>query len=275
MRSRAARNASGRLGASSAWFGKRIECPNCGVSFVFESLLAGTDTVDVARLSTSDTRSDGREAPESSQERPLPSKIGRYVPSRELGQGGFGVVYLAQDPVLCRDVALKLPYFKHGERGAKTNTVKAARFTKEAQSAAKLRHPNIVGVFDQWRRQTGPFIVYEYIPGRTLEHELAERKYSETEAVQLITILADALAYASENEIVHRDIKPANIMIDLNGRPQVMDFGLAESMHDGKATTGGKIAGLRSTCRLNRRAAKLTSMRLRINTAWAESFSRC
>jgi tRNA A-37 threonylcarbamoyl transferase component Bud32 len=162
-----------------------------------------------------------------------------------LGAGGFGVVYLAADPALDRDVAIKLPIAKLRDRSQSDAGGVLGRFAKEARSAAKLRHPNIVSVFDHGESEQGAYIVYEYVPGRTLEDLIkAESEFlTEEQAIEWIAVLAEAISYAAGEGIVHRDIKPANIMIDTQGRPQIMDFGLAEVLKGGVAATGGKIAG--------------------------------
>ena len=152
------------------------------------------------------------------------------------GRGAFGVVYLANDPELSRDVAIKLPRFSKGGETAE-------RFRKEARSVARLRHPNIVSVFDHGEMTDGVFIVYEYVPGRTLDQAIQDSEFDLTQAIECVATLAEALSYAASEGIVHRDIKPANVMLDARDRPQIMDFGLAEALLGGKAATGGRIAG--------------------------------
>ena len=162
--------------------------------------------------------------------------LGRYQISRELGSGAFGVVYLARDPELSRDVAVKLPRFSK-------ETKSADRFRKEARAVARLRHPNIVSVFDHGETTDGVFIVYEYVPGETLERTIEQGELDLPTTIEWVATLADALHYAATEGIVHRDMKPGNVMIDSRGRPQIMDFGLAEALLGGKAATGGRIAG--------------------------------
>ncbi|WP_436717618.1 protein kinase [Roseiconus lacunae] len=202
------------------------------------------DTVSEAQLLTeSDESIAKRRGKKRSSRHDLPETLGRYVPERCLGEGGFGVVYRASDPALSRDVAIKLPHAGLGQNVASESV--REKFAKEARSAAKLRHPNIVAVFDYGFSDQGAYIVYEFVPGRTLEDWIkdSDQTIGLTKSIEWVAILADALSYAASELIVHRDIKPANIMIDSHGRPQIMDFGLAVALDEGKAKTGGKIAG--------------------------------
>lgn len=197
------------------------------------------DSIQTYVLPTGDRPSDaafGSAAAEREPGRQTFPDIGRYRTVRVLGAGGFGVVYQARDPELGRDVAIKLPRFA---RGSDT----AERFRKEARAVAGLRHPNIVAVFDHGETQEGVFIVYEFVPGRTLEQAMGEQRFDRSRSIECVATLADALAYAASEGIVHRDIKPANVMIDPRDRPQIMDFGLAEALSGGKASTGGHVAG--------------------------------
>jgi hypothetical protein len=142
-------------------------------------------------------------------------------------------------------VAIKLPIAGLKDGRAKGGEDILRRFAKEARAAARLRHPNIVAVFDHGEAVEGVYIVYEYVPGRTLADLIRQNDEPLTmeQAIEWIAVLADAISYAAGEGIVHRDIKPANIMIDPHGRPQMMDFGLAEVLEGGVAATGGKIAG--------------------------------
>ncbi len=236
-----------KLNASASWFGQTLECPRCASTFAFQLITSGAtnDTAKVATLTQTDSKRAGKEDPgkKASRVAAIPRQLGRYLPQRCLGQGGFGVVYLATDPSLQRDVAIKLPYLGRDQHGNETNQQVRERFHKEAQAAARLRHPNIVAVFDHGQTDDGVYIVYEFVPGETLEDRMVAKSIDRDHAVRLVATLADALSYAATENIVHRDIKPANIMIDSHGRPQIMDFGLAVALHEGKALTGGRIAG--------------------------------
>lgn len=169
----------------------------------------------------------------------LPERIGRFLIRELLGEGAFGVVYRAYDPQLDREVALKV---------AKPGTLKTAkhveRFLREAKSAARLRDPNIVPLFETGRDQDCYYIASAFIKGRTLEGEIEEQPPDFRRAAEIIRTLSEALSYAHSLGVVHRDIKPANVMIDEDGHPLVMDFGLAARMDEAeKLTQAGAILG--------------------------------
>jgi predicted Ser/Thr protein kinase len=151
------------------------------------------------------------------------ARLGRYLIERELGKGGMGVVYLALDERLDKRVALKL---LSGARAATPDS--RSRFRREARAAAVLNHPSIVAVFDYDEAEDGPFIVYEYVEGRTLDRLIAEDSLSEGKILEIAGQIADALAYAHKRGILHRDIKPQNIMVTCDGRAKILDFGLAK-----------------------------------------------
>jgi serine/threonine protein kinase/formylglycine-generating enzyme required for sulfatase activity len=153
----------------------------------------------------------------------LPSFIGRYRIERILGQGGFGLVYLARDDQLARHVAIKVP---HARLIARREYAEA--YLQEARTVANLDHPNIVPVHDLGSSEQFPcFIVSKYIDGTDLAAKLKQSRPSPQEAVELLATVADALHHAHKQGLVHRDIKPGNILLDKSGRPFVADFGLA------------------------------------------------
>src|ERR1700722_18781403 len=173
----------------------------------------------------------------------LPERIGRYRVERFLGKGGFGLVYLAHDEDLIRPVAVKVP---HSERVSRPED--AAPYLVEARTVANLHHPNIVTVYDVGSTAEHPFFVVSmFIKGTDLAKkielakQLQESCFTLNEAVQLVATVADALHYAHGQELVHRDVKPGNILIEPNGKPYLVDFGLALREEDiGK---GPKFAG--------------------------------
>ncbi len=160
----------------------------------------------------------------------------RYRIIRQLGEGGFGTVFLALDQELGREVAIKLPRLG-------MNRQLRDRLKAEAQAAARLRHPNIVSVFDFGQSSYGVFLVCEYVPGRTLQQCLNDAPLSRSQIIAWIISLAEALHYAADEGIVHRDIKPANIMIDSRQRAQLMDFGLALIISEQNPESTSKISG--------------------------------
>ncbi|NQU23408.1 MAG: protein kinase [Candidatus Nealsonbacteria bacterium] len=166
-----------------------------------------------------------------------PETIGRYRVRRVLGQGAFGIVYLADDPELDRLVAVKVP--RPGRFSSEDETEK---FLEEARLAARLNHPGIVTVHDVGREGDQCYIVTEYIQGRTLQELADSESLHPAEAAGLVARVADALHYAHKKGFVHRDLKPGNILIDDQGHPHVVDFGLAVS-EDSQRLHAGQIAG--------------------------------
>ena len=171
----------------------------------------------------------------------FPQHFGRYEIVRLLGQGAMGAVYLAYDPSLQRQVALKIPKFN-----AEESPDMSERFLREARSAATLRHANICPVYDVGRVDGVHYITMAYIEGRTLAEELrAGRTFQPREIAQIVRKLALALAKAHAAGVVHRDLKPGNIMLDPDGEPILMDFGLAyrEETDELRLTKSGMIVG--------------------------------
>src|SRR5579871_3168247 len=137
-----------------------------------------------------------------------PQHIGRYRIERALGQGGFGLVYLAHDDQLQRLVAIKVP---HARLVAQTTDAEA--YLTEARAVAHLDHPNIVPVYDVGSTAQYPcFVVSKYIEGSTLARRIKKSRPSLIEAVKLVADVAEALRHANAKGLVHRDIKPGNIL---------------------------------------------------------------
>ncbi|HVE41773.1 MAG TPA: serine/threonine-protein kinase [Planctomycetota bacterium] len=159
---------------------------------------------------------------------PAPLRFGRYTLIRELGQGGSGRVYLARDPELGREIAIKIL-----DRGV---AAQPERFRREMGILAALRHPNIVTIYDAGSDDGRPYYAMEYAPGRSL----AETKLPLAEAVKVLEQVALACHAAHEKGIVHRDLKPANVL--LADRPLVADFGIAK-VADAERTETGMTLG--------------------------------
>ena len=139
-----------------------------------------------------------------------------------LGEGEHATVYRAYDPVLERDVALKVP------RQGVLKTAKALdRFLGEAKALARLRHPRIVPVYEAGCAGERHYIAMALIEGRSLAEQLTERPIALDRAAEIVAELAEALAYAHAQGVVHRDVKPANIRVDDHGAVYLMDFGIA------------------------------------------------
>jgi hypothetical protein len=151
----------------------------------------------------------------------IPTFIGRFKIVNRIGRGGMGALYLAWDPTLEREIAIKLLREDHDDL--------RERFAREARSIARLRHPHIVTVFDVGVHDEQPFIAMEYIKGQTLAEIIGSGgPLTVVRKLQLAEQLCDGLAYAHKAGIVHRDIKPANIMVDeADGSLKLLDFGIA------------------------------------------------
>ena len=169
---------------------------------------------------------------------PEPAMLGRFELRRILGRGAQSVVWLAFDPRLEREVAIKL--MKVGQ-GSDASAI--AQWLQEARSVSRLTHPNIVPVFEADVQEQQPYLVFEYVPGQTLATVLAQRgALPPAEAVTLMLDVLDALVVAHAAGVVHRDLKPSNVMVDAAGRARVMDFGIAASMKDASGAGGSGAA---------------------------------
>ena len=153
-------------------------------------------------------------------------RVGDFELHEELGRGGMGVVYRATQISLNRAVALKmiLP-------GRLASATDLSRFRAEAEAAAKLKHPHVVSVHEVGEFDGQPFFIMPLIEGTTLAKCLADGPLLAREAAELLVPICRAVAAAHRHGILHRDLKPSNILIDLEGRPYVTDFGLAKQLH--------------------------------------------
>jgi serine/threonine protein kinase len=157
----------------------------------------------------------------------LPQALGRYVVERAIGRGSMGAVLLARDPAIDRRVAVKLIQTSVQLTPPEWEKYKE-RFYREARAAGKLLHQGIVAIFDVGHTVEGiPFIVMEYVEGRTLATYARDAQLPLEEVLRLAGQCLEALEYAHSQGVVHRDLKPANIMITAEGRPKIMDFGVA------------------------------------------------
>src|SRR3954468_17752059 len=158
--------------------------------------------------------------------------VSHYRILEKLGEGGMGVVYLAEDTHLGRQVAIK---FLSASMSQNAHHFKA-RFLREARAASRLSHPHIATVYDYGETPAGlPFIVMERIKGKPLNDLLHEDELTLARALEIIEDVADALGEAHRHGIVHRDIKPSNVFITERGAVKVLDFGLAKQLREDPA----------------------------------------
>jgi serine/threonine-protein kinase len=169
--------------------------------------------------------------------------LGRYRLERELGSGAMGTVYLARDPTIGREVAIKtLPLTDDGDRCADEGV--AARFLREAEAVGRLSHPNIVSVHDAGKEHDLAYMAMDYVTGESLEAWTQRSTLLPVwEVLEVAAQVADALAYAHGRRVVHRDIKPSNVIYDRSsGIARITDFGVAR-MLDSTLTRTGTILG--------------------------------
>jgi serine/threonine protein kinase len=165
-----------------------------------------------------------------------PTSIGRYEVLGSIGRGGMGSLFLALDPLLDRQIAVKLLRDDDDEL--------RERFAREARAAARLRHPNIVTIFDVGEHEGQPFIAMEYIQGQTLAEVVRGNvALPIARKLELIEALCDGLGFAHRSGIIHRDIKPANLMIDADGSLKILDFGIARAAESSGMTQAGMLIG--------------------------------
>lgn len=167
-------------------------------------------------------------------------RLGRFELRRVLGKGAQASVWLGFDPRLEREVAVKVI-----SAGADVDPQDITHWLQEARSVSRLTHPNIVPVFEADVQDGRPYLVFEFVPGRTLaEHLRARGSLPPPEALALMLGVLDALQTAHAAGVVHRDLKPSNILVDGGGRARVMDFGIAARLDDRRGPAGqGLVVG--------------------------------
>jgi serine/threonine protein kinase len=166
------------------------------------------------------------------------AQLGAYQLIRELGVGGMGQVFLAEDSRLERKVALKFLTAQLAQ-----NEEFRQRFLREARSAAKLNHNNIVTVYEVGEETDHVYISMEYVEGRSLRELIDTRALSYDQALETFTQLCTGLKKAHDTGIVHRDLKPANVMVTGDNEVKILDFGLAKGLVDGNLTSTGTALG--------------------------------
>src|SRR5690349_9294426 len=154
----------------------------------------------------------------------IPQQTIRGYELQELiGEGGFGAIYRAYQPLLKREVAIKviLPQYAN-------NPDFIRRFEVEAELVARLEHPNIVPLFDYWREPDSAYLVMRLLRGGSLKDTLAKGAIAPEHAATILDQIASALSLAHRNGVIHRDIKPGNILLDDEGNAYLTDFGIAK-----------------------------------------------
>ena len=216
---------------------RRISCPHCGNKLQIVDVKRDSEITCASCGSTVLVDAEATYTLTGSPK--LPKKIGRFPIVSYLGQGGFGTVYKAWDDVLSRYVAIKIPRSEYFLGDSERR-----RFLREARNAGQLQHANIVRVHDVAEENGTPFIVSDFIDGLTLSDLISSRRLSFEETARLMVLVAEAIAHAHEHHIIHRDIKPSNILVDLQLKPHITDFGLArDSSAEIAITIHGEVLG--------------------------------
>lgn len=163
----------------------------------------------------------------------LPERLGRFQPIDILGKGTQGIVYLAEDTQLDRQVAIKTLHKNHQD---------SERLTQEAKNVSQLNHAHIIPLYEIGFDADMPFLVYQYYEGKKLqEHLQHESKLKQVDAVKIINQVLDGIGYAHSNQIIHRDLNPSNLLIDKEGNVRIMDFGI--SVIAGTISSNSEITG--------------------------------
>ncbi len=144
----------------------------------------------------------------------------RFKITKRLGAGGYGVVFLAWDKQLQREVAIKIPRMDRTHKNL---------LLREARAASQLKHPNIVRVYDVGHSEDLTYIISDYIEGMTLSRWSHRRQIKILDACRFLIVIAKAIEYAHSKGVIHRDLKPGNIMVDGDSKPHILDFGLSHS----------------------------------------------
>lgn len=234
----------------SPWLGQPLAAAVVAAAFLFGQL----------GRSLRDAPMPGDSAPEPAQAQPAPSSsaaavatassggatpatLGRYRIDSEIGRGSMGAVYLGRDPQIGRAVAIKTMALSRGFGHDKIGEARE-RFFREAETAGRLHHPDIVTIFDAGESGELAWIAMEYVKGEDLQrHTAPGRLLPVTQVLEIAARVAEALSYAHGQGVVHRDVKPANVMVGLDsGLVKVMDFGVAR-VDDASRTRTGIVLG--------------------------------
>jgi len=176
---------------------------------------------------------------------PLPERVGSYVIHRRLGEGGMGIVYEGEQQTPRRLVAVKVV-----RGGQYVDETRVRLFQREVETLARLRHPAIASIYDAGRTEDGQhFFAMELVRGQELTAYVRDHGVPRRERLELFCKICDALHYAHLRGVIHRDLKPTNILVDAEGSPKILDFGLARIIDpdSGLATTGTEIGRIMGT----------------------------
>jgi eukaryotic-like serine/threonine-protein kinase len=225
--------------------GGRRFCPFCGSNVAPGPVdAAGDTTINVGEPSVTERVTIIVEAHQGGghQEESPGRSFGRYRVVREAGRGAMGVVYLARDDRIGRDVAIKSLLLAPGlSPDARKHF--SERFEREARAAGRLSHPNIVTVHDVGEEAGSPYMAMEYLEGATLTELTGQGPLSIKQATDIVTQVLAALEYAHAHDVVHRDIKPDNVFVLPDGTVKVADFGIARLSGDSTMTQVGQVIG--------------------------------
>ena len=173
-------------------------------------------------------------------------RLGKYEITEVLGTGAMGVVYKGFDPGIRRTVAIKTIRRELIESDGPAGRM-LARFRNEAQAAGRLAHPGIVAVYDYGEDAEVAYIAMEYVEGNSLREYFSRgTRFTERDAISIMSQLLEALAHAHERRVWHRDIKPANLIVMRSGRVKVADFGIAR-IEASELTQTGAVMGSQGT----------------------------
>ncbi len=168
-----------------------------------------------------------------------PPAVPGYELYEVLGSGGMGIVYKARQKAVNRIVALKVVL-----AGRHCSVSDLVGFRKEAETVARLRHPNVIQIYEVAQHDGRPFLALEYVDGGSLSQSLTGNPVSPSKAAAFMLTIANAIQYVHEHGVIHRDLKPANILLAADGTPKITDFGLAKRLDDGgDQTRTGTVKG--------------------------------
>src|SRR5262245_3573759 len=209
------------------------QCPRCQAWFKSDRLGGLCPRCVLQKLLETDSRPPPAEGPAAIR------VFGDYELLEETGRGGMGVVYRARQLSLNRTVAVKMMLAGHF-----AGPEAIQRFRLEAESAARLQHPNIVAIHEIGEEEGQAYFSMDFIDGQSLADRVRDQPLPPREAARYLQILAEAVSFAHQHGVVHRDLKPANVLIDSFDQPRITDFGLAKHMQvETELTRSGQCLG--------------------------------